>query len=82
MNPEDVRRWARNQAAAAARERAEMSRKPLTTAQAFASALSLLVFDESCNGSPFQRYDPVSEREDEEVRAAWAKLRERWLHGR
>ena len=81
MNREDVRRWARNQAAAAARERAEMSRKPLTAAQAFASALSLLAFDESINGPPFQRYDPVSMREDEEVRAAWAKLRRRWSRG-
>lgn len=82
MNPEDVRLWARNQRAAAARERVEMRQRPLTAAQAFASALSLLVYDESHNGSPFQRNDPVSQREDDEMRAAWAKLRRRWSLGR
>lgn len=46
--------------------------------EAFASALALLVFDERINGSPFDRYDPVSAREDEKMWNAWARLRQRW----
>jgi hypothetical protein len=82
MNADDVKRWARGHEAAAARERLEMQRHPLTPDQAFASALSLLAFDESSNGSPFGRRDPVTLREDAEMREAWAKLRARWTRGR
>jgi hypothetical protein len=82
MNREDVRRWARNHQAAAERERQAVREKPLSASQAFAFALELLVLDESLNGSPFKRHDPVSIREDEEVRQAWVKLRARWPHGR
>ena len=82
MNPEDLRRWVENHRAAAARERALMRDKPLPPSEAFAAALSLMLLNESLNGSPFDRTDPVSEREDEEARAAWAKLRARWPRGR
>ncbi|HVT02188.1 MAG TPA: hypothetical protein VHL58_02305 [Thermoanaerobaculia bacterium] len=82
MQPRDVRIWAENHRAAAARERAEVQRHPLTSAQAFAAALSLLAYDEACNGSPFERIDPVSEREDRQMWEAWTKLRDRWLRDR
>jgi hypothetical protein len=82
MNPDDVRRWAGNQRAAAARERAAVRQHPLNASQAFASALSLLVYDENLNGSPFDRNDPVALREDALMREAWTKLRARWHHGR
>ena len=78
MNPSDVRTWAANHQAAAAREAAEARRNPMSADEAFASALALLAFDERINGSPFDRYDPVSAREDEEMWNAWAKLRQRW----
>jgi hypothetical protein len=60
----------------------EARRHRLNPADAFASALALLVFDELQNGSPFERIDPVSDREDEQMRAAWTKLRERGVCGR
>lgn len=82
MNPEDIRRWVENHRVAAARERELMRDKPLPPSEAFAAAFSLMVFNEQLNGSPFERIDPVSEREDEEARAAWAKLRARWPRGR
>jgi hypothetical protein len=78
VNREDIRRWSANHEAAAARERAEARLHPLTASEAFSAALALLVYDESQNGSPFERLDPVTLREDEEVREAWAKLRARW----
>lgn len=82
MRDTDIRKWAANHRAAAERERAEMSRHRLAPGDAFAAALALLVLDETLNGSPFDRADPVSLREDEELRAAWAKLRKRWPRGR
>lgn len=82
MNADDIRRWADNHRAAAARERIATRERPLTPQEAFTAALALLVFDEEQNGSPFQRHDPVSLREDEDARAAWAQLRARWKHGR
>jgi hypothetical protein len=82
MNRSDVRRWAENHRMAAAREREFLRQHPLTTSQAFAAALSLLVFDESQNGSPFERADSVTLREDAQVRDAWTKLRARWPRGR
>lgn len=78
MDPHEVRTWAANHAAAAERERAEVSRRRLTPAEAFAAALALLSFDERMNGSPFSREDPVTEREDRQMWDAWARLRERW----
>jgi len=80
VRPEDIRRWDRNQRAAAARERVATREHPLTASEAWAAALALVAFDEKLNGSPFQREDPVSSREDEEMREAWAKLRARWPH--
>ncbi len=59
-----------------------MRERSLTPSEAFAAALSLLVLHEKLNSSPFERADPVSEREDTEARAAWAKLRVRWPRGR
>lgn len=82
MHPSDVKAWVLNHRAAAAREVIEMRQRPLTPAQAFAAALSLLAFDEMQNGSPFERNDPVSDREDRQMWEAWAKLRTRWSRGR
>ncbi|MDP9361609.1 MAG: hypothetical protein M3P29_09170 [Acidobacteriota bacterium] len=78
MDPREVKRWIENQRAAAAREREELRRNAPTPAEAFAAAMALLAYDEHQNGSPFQRHDPVSVREDREMWEAWAKLRERW----
>lgn len=78
MDARDIRRWAANHRAAAVREAEEVREHPLTAEQAFGFALSLLAFDEAMNGSPFDRYDPVTEREDEEMWDAWSKLRARW----
>jgi hypothetical protein len=82
MDPRDIRRWAANHRAAAAREAAETRQHPMSVDQAFASVLALIAFDEKQNGSPFERRDPVSDREDEEMRTAWTKLRARWRNGR
>ena len=78
MKAEEIRRWADNHAAAAARELREMNRNPLSPADAFGAALALLVYDEARNGSPFERHDPVSERSDREMWETWAILRSRW----
>jgi hypothetical protein len=67
VNADDIRKWAANHRAAAAREAAELRAHPLAPAEAFASALALLRYDESLNGSPFERNDPVSAREDREM---------------
>jgi hypothetical protein len=82
VRAEDIKRWDENHRAAAARERAATREHPLAPAQAWAAALALLAFDERMNGSPFEREDPVSLREDEEMREAWAKLRAGWRHDR
>lgn len=82
MDPRDIRTWAANHRAAADREAAEARRHPMSAEQAFASALALLAFDETQNGSPFKRLDPVSDREDEQMWATWTKLRARWRNGR
>ena len=81
MDPGDIRTWAANHRAAAAREAAETRQHPMTAEQAMASALALIAFDEKQNGSPFGRYDAVSAREDEQKWAAWNKLRARWRQG-
>jgi hypothetical protein len=82
MDPRDIRTWAANHQAAAAREAEEARRHPLTSAEAFASALALLAFDEKQNGSPYDRPDAVTAREDEQMWEDWAKLRARWRNGR
>ncbi|HKO57811.1 MAG TPA: hypothetical protein VJ276_18225 [Thermoanaerobaculia bacterium] len=82
MEPGDIRQWAAHHRAAAERENEELRRRPLTPAEAYTSALALLVFDEALNGDPFTRPDPVGEREDEQVRHAWATLRARWSQNR
>jgi hypothetical protein len=81
VNPDDIRKWDANFRAAAEIERADAAAHPLTPQQAFAAAMELLNLDEQLNGSPFERFDPVSEREDEEAREAWVKLRARWPRG-
>ena len=80
MDPAEIRRWIENQRAAAARELAEPRR--MTSAEAYEAALALLAFDEQCNGSPFNRVDAVTEREDAKMRDDWAKLRASWPRGR
>ncbi|HEY2325511.1 MAG TPA: hypothetical protein VGJ82_21820 [Thermoanaerobaculia bacterium] len=54
----------------------------MTAAEAFDAALSLLMWDEQCNGSPFNRSDPVTAREDAKMWDDWSKLRARWNRGR
>jgi hypothetical protein len=45
--------------------------------------MSLLEFDEACNGSPFEREDDILEEQaDQDARNAWAMLRARWNRGR
>ena len=80
MDPRDIRRWAENHRAAAERELSDPKR--MTAAEAFDAALSLLAWDEQCNGSPFNRADAVTEREDAKMWDDWSKLRERWNRGR
>jgi hypothetical protein len=82
MDPRDIRLWAANHRAAAARVAAESRKLPMSANQAYASVLALLAFDEKQNGSPFGRRDAVSVREDEQMWAAWTKLRARWPNGR
>lgn len=82
MRPEDIRTWADNHRAAATRVARDAHANPLAPAAAFAAALELLRWDEIANGPPFERPDPVSDREDEEMRNAWVTLRARWGHGR
>jgi hypothetical protein len=54
----------------------------MSPVDAFAAALALLRFDETQNGSPFGRSDPVSASEDARVREAWDTLRRRWNRDR
>jgi len=81
VDPRDIREWAANHRAAAAREAAEARCHPVSAEEAFASALALLAFDEKQNGSPFERPDPVSDRENEQMWEDWAKLRAWWRCG-
>ena len=78
MNPDDLRRFVENHRAAQERERQERRGRPMSTADAWAAAMALLRFDEQMNGDPFQRHDPVEEREDREMYETWAKLRAGW----
>ena len=78
VDPHDMRRWAEDHRAGAARERREARQHPLTAAQAFEAALALLAYDEMRNGSPFERSDAVGVREDEQARRTWTKLRMNW----
>ena len=82
MNADDVKRWAENHRRAAQREVQESRQSPIAPDQALAAAMELLRFDESLNGDPFRRDDPVSRREDEQMWEAWRRLRLRWPHGR
>jgi hypothetical protein len=82
MNPGDVRRWAENHRRAAERELQELRQHPMPPDQAIAAATALLRFNESLNGDPFRREDPISRREDEQMWEAWRTLRLRWRDGR
>lgn len=83
MDPSEIRRWAENHAAVTARELKEMRLNPLSSSDAFKAAMSLLEFDEACNGSPFEREeDALAVQADQQGWDAWAKLRAHWNHGR
>lgn len=82
MNREELLRWVEGYRASEALILMEQRKKPLSASEAFAAALGLLAFDESVNGDPFHRHDPIDEREDTKARAAWQRLRERWPRGR
>ncbi len=77
MSPDELRRWIAARRAAAARERAEIRNNPPTASQAVQAALTLINFTANLHGWPPPE-DPVTVREDREVRAAWAKLRQCW----
>jgi len=78
MDADALRRFVENHRAAQEREDQERAGKPMSFADAWASAMALLRFDEQVNGDPFRRYDPVTEEEDQEMYEAWAKLRAGW----
>ena len=78
MDPADIRQWAENQRRAADRELAERRDNPIPAERSMAWALALLRLDEARNGSPFERSDSVTLREDEGLRDAWVRLRARW----
>ncbi|HEX9458437.1 MAG TPA: hypothetical protein VGA84_04800 [Thermoanaerobaculia bacterium] len=61
-----------------ARELKEMRRNPLSPSDAFKAAMSLLEFDEACNGSPFERRDDLDTQSDQQKWDAWMKLRANW----
>ncbi len=82
MDRDAVRRWIENYRAVAQREMAESRDNPLTAQQAIDASMALLRFDESINGDPFSRDDPVTRREDEQLWQAWVTLRRRWRDGR
>ena len=78
MDPDALRRFVENHRAASEREDQERAGRPMSFADAWASAMALLCFDEQVNGDPFNRPDPVGEREDMEMYETWAKLRAGW----
>ncbi|HXA15832.1 MAG TPA: hypothetical protein VN380_02480 [Thermoanaerobaculia bacterium] len=82
MDPSDIRRWSENHAAVTARELKEMRRNPLSPSDAFKAAMSLLEFDEACNGSPFERRDDLEAQDDQRKWDAWTKLRANWNSSR
>jgi len=78
MDPEALRRFVRNHQAVEEIEAQEWSNRPWSTERAWAAAMELLLFDEAINGDPFNRYDPVTDEEDEAMWQAWEKLRAGW----
>ncbi|HKR63358.1 MAG TPA: hypothetical protein VJZ00_06465 [Thermoanaerobaculia bacterium] len=78
MDADDIRRWVENHRAAADRVAAEARKAPLTPSESFAHAMALLRFDETINGDPFSREDPVTAREDEQMWTMWTRLRRGW----
>jgi len=78
MNPEDIQRFVENHRVAAARVAADARERRMSASEAFEASLALLRLDEELNGSPFDREDPVTRREDLEMWEAWARLRVRW----
>jgi hypothetical protein len=40
--------------------------------------MSLLEFDEACNGSPFEREDDLEAQGDHQKWEAWTRLRAHW----
>jgi len=82
MDPDALRRFVENHRAASEREDQERAGRPMSFADAWASAMALLRFDEQMNGNPFTRPDPVGDREDMEMYETWAKLRAGWRRER
>lgn len=74
LDPKEFRRWLAGRQAGEAREREEAWRHPMSTAQAVASALSLVRLTVRLHGWPVPE-DAVSRRENAEVEATWHRLR-------
>jgi hypothetical protein len=74
VNHDDLRRWVDDRRAAAALERSEARSAPLAPASAIAAALALVALFGRLHGWPAAA-DPVSEREDEQARENWNRLR-------
>jgi hypothetical protein len=58
-------------------ERELARRDPMRPELAIELSLEMLNLYESLHGNPFVK-DPITLREEEEVRQAWKRLRERW----
>lgn len=81
MDPADIRRWVANHRAAAAREMAEMRDHPMTAAEAYASAMALLVLDEKTQRRSLQSLRSGFRTKIGKCRKR-VKLRARWGRGR
>jgi hypothetical protein len=67
--------------AGAKRERELARRDPMPRELVISLSLEMLNLYESLHGDPFVK-DEIDRREEEEVRATWRRLRERWPRGR
>ena len=80
MTREDARLWVAHHREGQARIRTEHRERPVEAQRSLARAFALMDFAEKfrTRSAP----DPISEREDVEVLAAWARLRAAWIPGR
>ncbi len=74
VDPNELRRWLAGRRAAEEREQLEVRWNPMSTAQAVASALSLLRLTVRLHGWPLAE-DAVTRRENADVQATWQRLR-------
>lgn len=74
MEPEDLRRWVASRRAAEEREKEELRRIGPRPEEAIRGALGLVDLAGYLHGWPLPE-DPVTVREDAEVREIWARVR-------